>query len=70
VLALSGFIPTVAGWQPRLDDRSGTAALIAHGVSDSVIGVDFARDARDRLSAAGLAVDYHEFAGGTTSIRR
>jgi phospholipase/carboxylesterase len=63
VLALSGFIPTVAGWQPRLDDRTGTAALIAHGVSDPVIGVDFARDARDRLSAAGLAVDYHEFAG-------
>lgn len=63
ILALSGFIPTVEGWQPQLDDRSATRALIAHGVSDPVIGVDFARDARDRLSAGGLTVEYHEFAG-------
>jgi phospholipase/carboxylesterase len=63
ILAFSGFIPTVEGWQPRFDDRTGTRVLIAHGTSDPVIGIDFARGARERLSAAGLAVDYHEFAG-------
>jgi phospholipase/carboxylesterase len=63
ILALSGFIPTVERWQPRFDDRTSTRAFIAHGVEDPVIAVGFARDARERLSAGGLAVDYHEFAG-------
>jgi len=63
VLALSGFIPTVEGWQPSLADRPSLRVLIAHGSGDPVIGVAFARRARDTLSAAGLEVDYHEFAG-------
>ena len=63
VLALSGFIPTVEGWQPSLADRPSLRVLIAHGRSDPVIGIAFARRARDILSAAGLEVDYHEFAG-------
>jgi phospholipase/carboxylesterase len=63
ILAFSGFIPTVEHWQPQLADRTGTRAFIAHGVDDPVISVDFARDARDRLSRAGLPVAYHEFAG-------
>jgi phospholipase/carboxylesterase len=63
ILAFSGFIPTVERWQPQLADRTDTRAFIAHGVSDPVISVDFARDARDRLSSAGLPVEYHEFAG-------
>jgi phospholipase/carboxylesterase len=64
VLALSGFIPTVEGWSAELHDRGAVRAFIAHGSSDSVIPVDFARDARDRLRAGGLDVDYREFAGG------
>jgi phospholipase/carboxylesterase len=63
ILALSGFIPTVDGWQPSFDDRTGTRVFIAHGTADPVISVDFARSAREQLSSAGLAVDYHEFAG-------
>ena len=63
VLALSGFIPTVEGWQPSLTDRPSLRVLIVHGRSDPVIGIAFARRARDILSAAGLEVDYHEFAG-------
>ena len=39
ILALSGFIPTVEGWEPSLGDRSGTAVLIAHGRLDPVIPV-------------------------------
>ncbi len=64
ILAFSGFIPTVEGWQPSLEDRTGLLAFIAHGVGDPVISVDFARSAGERLTAAGLPVDYHEFAGG------
>jgi phospholipase/carboxylesterase len=64
ILAFSGFIPTVDGWQPQLADRSGVRASIAHGRNDPVISVEFARGARQKLVAAGLDVSYHEFAGG------
>ncbi len=60
VLAFSGFIPTVAGWQPDLDGRSGVRVFIAHGRQDRVIAVEFARAAAERLRAADIAVDYHE----------
>ena len=31
ILAFSGFIPTVEGWQPDLPSRTATRAFIAHG---------------------------------------
>lgn len=58
ILAFSGFIPTVEGWQPELD--RDTRVFIAHGRRDPVIDVEFARHARDRLDAAGFDVDYRE----------
>jgi len=64
ILALSGFIPTVEGWAPELGSRAGLPVLVAHGSRDPVISVEFARDARARLDAAGLAVEYHEHGGG------
>jgi phospholipase/carboxylesterase len=64
ILAFSGFIPTVEGWQPCLNDRVDTQVFIAHGRRDPVIGVDFARRARQLLERAGLAVDYHESEAG------
>jgi phospholipase/carboxylesterase len=60
ILALSGFIPTVDGWQPSLADRKDTAVLIAHGRLDPVIPVTFARTAREVLEQAGFNVDYRE----------
>lgn len=60
ILALSGFIPTVEGWEPSLHDRTATKVLIAHGLLDGVIQVDFARTARDLLQGAGFDVAYHE----------
>ena len=60
ILALSGFIPTVEGWEPSLDDRDDTRVLIAHGRNDPVIPVTFARRAREILEAAGFDVDYGE----------
>jgi phospholipase/carboxylesterase len=60
ILALSGFIPTVDGWESSLADRTDLKVFIAHGSRDPVISVDFARQARDTLSAAGLSVEYHE----------
>lgn len=60
ILAFSGFVPTVDGWDPSTGDRTGLRAFIAHGRADPVMDVAFARTARDLLEGAGLRVDYHE----------
>jgi phospholipase/carboxylesterase len=60
VLAFSGFLPTVEGWDPSLDDRTDTRVFISHGARDPVIGVDFARRARELLSDDGFEVTYRE----------
>jgi phospholipase/carboxylesterase len=60
ILAFSGFIPTVEGWEADLESRRGLPVFIAHGSLDPVISVDFARDAKARLEQAALDVDYHE----------
>ncbi|HET7589135.1 MAG TPA: phospholipase [Solirubrobacterales bacterium] len=58
VLAFSGFVPTVAGWQPSLADRTDTRVFISHGRRDPVIGIEFAEQARALLTDAGLDVVY------------
>jgi len=60
VVAFSGFVPQVDGWQPHFEDRGGTRAFIAHGRTDPVIGVEFAHRARGEIEAGGLEVEYHE----------
>lgn len=60
ILAFSGFVPTVEDWEPRFDDRLATKAFVAHGSRDPIIGIELARQARERLEAGGLAVEYHE----------
>ena len=64
ILAFSGFVPAVEGWEPDLAGRAGLPVFIAHGVSDPVIGVSFGREARELLAQSGLAVEYHEHPGG------
>jgi phospholipase/carboxylesterase len=64
IVALSGFVPTVDGWQAELDARRGLPVLIHHGRNDPVIGVDFARRAHALLDEAGLQVDYLESDAG------
>lgn len=60
ILALSGFIPTVEGFSPDLKGRTDTRVFIAHGRQDPVIGVEYARHAREILEPAGFKVDYRE----------
>jgi phospholipase/carboxylesterase len=60
ILALSGFIPTVPGFEVDLASRSGLPVAIGHGTRDPVIPVEFAHDARSRLEAAGADVTYNE----------
>jgi phospholipase/carboxylesterase len=60
ILAFSGFVPTVEGWEPSLADRGELRAFVAHGVNDPIMDISFARAARDLLESAGIDVSYHE----------
>jgi phospholipase/carboxylesterase len=60
LLAFSGFVPSVEGWEPSFADRQGTRAFIAHGRRDPIIDVGFAHRARDLLQDGGLEVAYRE----------
>jgi phospholipase/carboxylesterase len=60
ILAMSGFIPTVDGFELDLGSRAGLPVSISHGTYDPVIGVEWGHDARDRLRAAGADVAYRE----------
>jgi phospholipase/carboxylesterase len=59
LIALSGFIPSVDGWEPNLEPPFPPIA-IRHGTYDPVIPVELARQARATLEAAGASVDYGE----------
>jgi phospholipase/carboxylesterase len=60
ILAFSGFVPVVDGWEPDLVSRSELPVFIAHGRNDPIMEVGFARRARELLEAGGLDVSYHE----------
>jgi phospholipase/carboxylesterase len=59
MIALSGFMPTVEGFELDLSQPLPPFA-IGHGTLDPVISVEFGRAARDRLVAAGADVTYRE----------
>lgn len=63
ILALSGFIPDVPGFEPVLSGREGFPIALGHGVADPVIPVAFAHAARERLQAAGADLLYRETPG-------
>lgn len=60
LVAFSGFLPTVEGLELDLTGRAGLPVAISHGTFDGVIGVKLGWQARDALTAAGLAVDWAE----------
>lgn len=65
VLGLSGFVPTVDGWEPDLAPRAGrTRVLNAHGRQDPVIAFAFAEQARTLVADGGLDLTALDFDGG------
>ncbi len=63
ILALSGFMPSVPGWEPDIAERKALPVFAAHGSADPVIPVEFGRRAATLLAEGGLDVEYLEFAG-------
>jgi len=59
LLALSGFIPMVEGWELDLESPFPPIAIV-HGEYDPVIPVEFARRARAVLEEAGAELLYRE----------
>jgi phospholipase/carboxylesterase len=60
ILALSGFLPRVEGFELDLAKAAALPVAIGHGTHDPVIAVEFGREARDRLMEAGARVTYRE----------
>jgi phospholipase/carboxylesterase len=60
LIALSGFLPVVEGFELDIESRAGLPAAIGHGTFDPIIPVQFGREARARLEQAGLDVVYRE----------
>jgi len=60
LIALSGFIPTVEGFELDLSPPLPPAA-IGHGTLDPVISVEWSRRAKQRLEQAGADVLYREY---------
>ena len=58
LVALSGFVPQVEGWEPDLD--SPPPVVIGHGTYDPIIDVRFGREAKALLERAGADVTYRE----------
>ena len=64
ILAFSGFVPVVEGWEADLAGRPELRAFIAHGRNDPVMEVGFARRARELLASGGIRLEYHESDAG------
>ena len=60
IVALSGFMPLVAGLELDVSGLEGYPVAIAHGSLDNVIPVDWSRAARRTLEQAGADVLYRE----------
>jgi phospholipase/carboxylesterase len=66
VIGLSGFMPNAEGFEYDLTGLDTYHVAIGHGSRDAVIGVEWGRQARDILIAAGADVLYHESPIGHT----
>jgi phospholipase/carboxylesterase len=66
ILAMSSFVPRLddGRWEPDFASRPRLPVAHVHGGQDPIIGIEFGRDARDRIEAAGLPLLYREFPGG------
>ena len=59
IVALSGFVPTVEGFELDLE-RPLPPIAIGHGAFDPVIGVEWGQRAKEVLEGAGADVLYRE----------
>ena len=61
LIALSGFMPAVEGFEIDLESEPKPPVAIGHGMYDPVIGVEWGRRARATLDASGFPLAYREY---------
>jgi len=64
LLLMSGTLIAETAWQPRLASLAGVPVMLSHGQQDALLPYHVAEVLRDRLVAAGAAVDWQPFVGG------
>jgi phospholipase/carboxylesterase len=65
VVAMSGrIIPEVLPHMAPPEAMAGLPILLVHGVADPVLGIEYGRGARDRLSALPVVLTYKEYPMG------
>ena len=60
IVALSGFMPEVDGFELDLDGLDGYPVAVAHGSLDPIIPIEFGRDAAARIRKAGADLLWRE----------
>jgi phospholipase/carboxylesterase len=60
IVAMSGFLPRVEGFELDLESRAGLPVAVSHGTYDPIIDVSFGQEAKGLLEGAGLDVTYRE----------
>ena len=64
VIMLSGTLIAEPEWTPLLPRLAGVPVFMSHGRRDPLLPFAVSETLRDRLRAAGAAVDWHPFVGG------
>ena len=64
LIAMSGFLPEVEGWEPDLDGRAGLPVLVHHARNDPVIPAALGAAAAQALARGGLDVTFLESDAG------
>ena len=64
LIQLSGTLLAAQEWAPLLQKRKGLPVFQSHGVQDEILPYVGGEKFRDRLTHAGLSVEWHSFRGG------
>jgi phospholipase/carboxylesterase len=64
IVLLSGTLIADSEWTPLLPRLAGVPIFMSHGRHDPLLPFSIAESLRDRLTAAGAAVEWHAFGGG------
>lgn len=64
LILMSGTLLADSEWSPRMPTLAGVPILQSHGRSDQLLPFSIAEILRDKLRAAGAAIDFTPFAGG------
>jgi len=64
LIQLSSTLLAAQEWAPLLQKRKGLPVFQSHGMQDEILPYVGAEKFRDRLTYAGLSVEWHSFRGG------